>query len=825
MKYDVIWRNMEKRSHRKKKKDPAKLIGNATIAVGAATTGLATSRAIFQSQVDPKLVSVSGGSSNKLIKLPQKPRYSTVFDAQRDGWVQAFQGAGYKTKSYSPYSNHYTISKGLPIPLSTRVDARRKNKTEVSALNIDVGSSIAAEQKAWFGRVFKGTPHYRAFSDFGKGNQTQPRRDPLMKQKNTMWASSGDFYTRNLVPGDSMIPGAVAAARDNIDMPNIPSSSAGMPVGKFKGRRKGKELVSLSFGSGHHWADDRFPNKDKNIGAIIEGLDRVYGKKKYDLHIVGGKNISGEFKHFFKGVAKKRRGWKFYESGMAQKDYLNLLSDSKIAITGPGSTIGELSQLKGRKPRVLGLDPNSVIDTNFNPNMKWYKRHFGVGETLDTGFKVTSADEAETAIRKLLATKRTSRGNEPVRIENKHMQHVMDTAAFDLSKSKRLTKNLMRGGIGAIALGGVALGVSHIQKNGLPKIFEKKGALKYLNEDYKKEIIAPTAIAGTTYAGHSILTTRASVKNYYKSFQEVEKDYSAAKRGDVFFLQNTIMKGKTHPILITEGEGMNAKFMEINPFVQSKEKGSLHSGMLRDKLHDTMHITNKKGEKVFFAKGTKHLGGIGRDPNLNEAKFDKVVYDLKNTPNQKFKYSIIANKTNLKSCNVKGQCVTFADEVLQQSSNNPRTTTPFPDKFSQQLNEVVAPRFKVSGKVAPLTLAAGAVGATKMFKGFSEGDERKKLVGSAALGTAGLLALSPKVRQITSVGVQFPMQAAGEAALQIGAKTKDSLIGNTNYKSEIEMGNFVKKHRWVPKALGATMLVPPIAYGIHKGIERYENRK
>ena len=316
--------------------------GNTLVAAGLPLGAVAGARKIYQSKIDSNRVDIVGGFSDKL--QVGKKTYTTVFNTQRSRWADLFRESGHQVNEYGRNNRLRAFDTFIPLPTNRAV---KKETTKGRPLvTLHVGSGPAWEEKAYLKNKLLGATTYRVFSDFGPGSQQQPRYDLTQPAKNMMHAPTNKSYTRNVVPGGEDLPGTIEAQKSNINVTSIPTKARNWEASAVNPKKK--PMVSMSYGSGHVWASNRFPDHKKHFSTIINGLDEHYGKGKYRLTILGGPNTSIEFDKYFRDLGHRLGKDYNYGTSTSQKGLMNLVTKSDLHIMGPGSTIAEIAALKGK---------------------------------------------------------------------------------------------------------------------------------------------------------------------------------------------------------------------------------------------------------------------------------------------------------------------------------------------------------------------------------------------------------------------------------------------------------------------------------------------
>lgn len=428
------------------------IAGNTLIAGATPIGAIALSRKIYQSKIDPNRVDITGGFSDAL-KVKGKT-YTTVFNTQRSQWADLFRESGHKVNEYGRNNKLRAFDTFIPLPIDRAI---KKETTKSHPLvSLHVGSGPAYEAKAYLKDKLLGGTTYRIFSDFGPGSQQQPRYDMSQGAKNMMHAPTDKSYKRNIVPGGEDLPGTIEAQKDNINVTSIPTQSrkwnASIP------NPKKKPLVSMSYGSGHVWSSNRFPNHEKHFDTILKGLDEHYGKGNYRLSILGGPNVSVQFDKYFKNLKKERGKDYSYGTHTSQKGFMNLVTISDLHIMGPGSSIAEIAALKGKKPKIITMITDTPISPHQHDNTQWARKHLGAVEEarLDKDFTVKKFKtllKTVDAKAPLASTKSVAAGAQDV-------AKIIETAHHDLKNSIYTTKRLGRAALIAAGVGAGMKGLS-----------------------------------------------------------------------------------------------------------------------------------------------------------------------------------------------------------------------------------------------------------------------------------------------------------------------------------------------------------------------------
>lgn len=783
----------------KKSDKKVKNYGAAATVTGGLVTGTGLSRTLHQSKIDPNTVRIEGGSSNVLIPKGEKPPFFTVFDTQREAWTKHFRGQGHRVNEYALIDTRPTINTGnrqkrhYPIPRRTMISMDSK---KAPLATIDVGGSIGAEQRTWLGRLFKGQVRYRAFSDIGPSNQHQPILDPAARIRNNMYASKNPYYTRNIVPGGDLIPGTAPASKANINILSVPTKTVGQ---KYSGPNlKKKPLVSVTFGSGYGWQDSKFQNKEQVFKNLMKSLDTHYGTGGYRMHVLGGPNTSKNFHSYFKHLSKTNKHVE-YGRKTTQRGMMNLLTKSDVAVMAPGSSLMELASLEGPKPKVLALQPTNSTAEHFKHNTTWGKKYLhNVGEA-------SLGDPSTENFSKVLKDLKNSNvaQNAPISFGAKDVNRIVATAKEDLELSKRFTRGALKGGLG--------LGTAGLAAYGFGKWKQKQSS------DTTTGIGAGVAAVGVT-KGIQQLKKKGIP---YKDFQSVLHEYKDIKKGDVLFFQDAIMQGPVHPIMVLDNKGTKSKYIEFAPPIFRGNKGTYRKGVVEDMLKMRTHV----GEK-FTPHLSSSLGGIYRDKFLDPTKLDKVIAQA-DKHKDTFKYSPLSKTFDTSKICAKGTCVNFIDDIDRKSSSLPRNREFLPEGLRNALSEVKGPRYNLKTRVSALGVGLAAGGVPMLGKGMKDKDTRKKIIGGTAIAAGVGLSASKSLRGLTNLGTGVASNMAGVNIIMTPARIKDKLTGHKTWEGSARETalNFTKNRGRTTRALGATALLAPIAYGLKKTFEVKKSEK
>ena len=290
----------------------------------------------------------------------------------------------------------------------------------------------------------------------------------------------------------------------------------------------------------------------------------------------------------------------------------------------------------------------------------------------------------------------------------------------------------------------------------------------------KNEVIGATSAIAV---GKAIDYSRQQLTpaQHYKTFDDVLKDYSQARKGDVVFFSESIGQGKVHPVVITHHVKGEPHFLEFGIF-------NLNSGKLKDRLHAHTHINNK-----FKAENTTSLAGIYRNPAFDEAAFDAYIAKLPKS----LKYNPLKIKQKAINCEG-GTCVTFMDDVIRNSSKSEHKAFHFlPENLAKSLTEVLPPVKNYKRLTSSVGLGLAGYGATKLYNSKNTDD---KIIGGSAL-VAGAAAQLPGIKEITNFGTGALTNATGAAIVE---KSQRFLKGNIK--------GIINRHN-VKKSIGTAALL------------------
>lgn len=816
---------MEKYAATKKTHDHVDTASKLVMTAGAPIALAATTRALYQSNVNPNAVAITGGTSNKYVK---NPAYATVFDTQVNAYAKEFKNAGHEVETFSGYNTHagpgVVTTEGktlkLPLPFKTRTSPPVEG---VPILNIDVGSHIGAEGRSVLSRAMLGRVNYRAFSDFGPGNQNQRRLDPAVGyQKNMMYAPHGKQYNRFIVPGGDLVPGTVPATKDNINVTSIPVTLTDVDEKKqpgtlYRPNNKKKPLVSVTYGSGYGWSDPKFPNKEQNFSSITQALDEEYGKGNYRLAILGGKNTSPDFKDYFAKITKDNPDY-YFGKKTGQKGVLNLLSKSDVTIMMPGSTSAELAAKPGYKPRIVALDPGMSLGGHFKYNTEWLNRSGHPAEILYAGEKGLTKDDVKRAIAKSKISPQPT--TESVKFGKPDVEKIMTKAREDFKHSVMFTKKMRNAGFATLAAGAGLYGT-----NKLYDYLEKKSAREKRDAS---DVILPAGITGGTIAltkgTASHIKDNSDAKLDYKNFDEVLKDYSGVKKGDVVFFQGSFMQGKVHPIVITKANGPESEYVEFAPRSYSDGPTNIKRGVLKDKLKKMTHTNLNGPDDVYYSEFSRRLGGIYRGEKFNEAAFDKAMDVVKNNE-EHYKYSPL--ELNFDLCKGKGTCVNFADRLMRESGAKPQGETAFlPHRIPEGMTEVVAPRHVWKSKINSTSLGVTGLGAGTLYKGVRDDNTTEKVVGTGLMAGGAAIQISDKANLATNAATGFASDALGNMVVTTPATVADKISGHKGWAGSYSqsVSEWANRHPRVTKGVGGVMLGAPALYLATKGLSKLDKK-
>lgn len=261
-----------------------------------------------------------------------------------------------------------------------------------------------------------------------------------------------------------------------------------------------------------------------------------------------------------------------------------------------------------------------------------------------------------------------------------------------------------------------------------------------------------TATIGAVALGKGLdhAIERRTPSKQYRNFDEVIKDYSNVKKGDVVFFSDSIGSGKVHPVVITKIVDNEPHFTEFGIY-------NLNSGKLRDRLHAHSHINGK-----FDSESTKSLSGVYRNPNFDEAAFTKYLEKLP----KNLKYNPFKIKQKAMECGG-GTCVTFMDDLIRNSSTPGRKGFHFlPEQLAKSLTEVVKPVRNYNRTTSSIGLGLAGYGASKLYNAKKNND---KIVGGSALA-AGLVAQAPGIKEVSNFATGALTNATGVTVLRKAEK-------------------------------------------------------
>lgn len=439
---------MEKTKNKQRKLDIADKI---LLGLGGSALGLAAIRGANHLVKDPTTIDIYGGTTTHAD--------SNVFSTQRDALRQKLQNVDANVNTHSNYNSRYLADFSL---LSKEYEGKKK----AAPIKIHVGSSPRSDASLKLRQLLTGDVYYRQLSDFGDGNFDQP--DVKFNGKNWMKAQKNNTYDRNIVPGGDVfakINNPVPTAKhSNIDVASIPIT--GSEVSNVAPNNMKKKVLVMG-GSGIGWGEYiPFP-AEKNLGNLYEGFEKAYGKGNFEFNVLGGPNISDYHRSHFESAAKTY-GFNYIPKVDGSAKVRELMLTSDMLVTAPGSSIADYASIKGHKPKMLALVPNT--GGHYDSNVKWLRNTFGGVDSLGVrmpggsqeGHELGNSDIIANKVRNLINGKAPNEHSVLFSKEDGHK--IMNAAKEDYKISKGVTRNIALGGVGV--LGAIAI----------KKLIESKGS-------------------------------------------------------------------------------------------------------------------------------------------------------------------------------------------------------------------------------------------------------------------------------------------------------------------------------------------------------------